>query len=49
VERGGRRYHINLGGDLNDKKKQVIIQPGLRRPPIDRFTPNNQPKKSRSV
>jgi hypothetical protein len=31
------------------KKNEIIIHPGLRWPPIDCFTPNNQPKKSRSV
>ncbi len=47
MERRGRRYRINLGSNLNDKKTQIIIHPGLRRPPINCFTPNNQPKRAR--
>jgi hypothetical protein len=31
------------------KKKQIMIHPGLRRLLINCFTPNNQPKMSRSV
>jgi hypothetical protein len=48
MERVGARYHINLGGDLNDEKNEIIIYLGLKRPPIDHFKHNNQPKKSQS-
>jgi hypothetical protein len=41
----GGRYCIDLGRDSNDEKiNKIIIHPGLRRPPIDHFTCNNQPK-----
>ncbi len=46
MERGGRCYHIDLGGDSNDKRKKYIIHPGFRQLPIDCFTPNNQPKRA---
>ena len=36
-------YSIDLGGDLNDKK-YIYKHIGLRRPLIDYFRHNNQPK-----
>jgi hypothetical protein len=41
----GGRYCIDSGGNSKDEKiNKIIIYPGLRRPPIDHFTCNNQPK-----
>ena len=48
MERVGARYFIDLVGELNDKKNEIIVHLGLRWPPIDHFTHYNQPKKSRS-
>ena len=44
----GGPYRIDLGGDSNDEKNEIIIHLGLRRPPMDHFTHNNQSKKSQS-
>ena len=38
-------YSIELGGDLNDTKN-IYIHLGLRRPLIDLFAHNSQPKTS---
>ena len=46
MEHVGACYRIDLGGDLNDEKNEIIIHLGLQWPPIDQFTHNNQPKKS---
>jgi hypothetical protein len=41
----GGRYRIDLGGNSNNEKiNKIIIYPGLRRPPINHFTCNNQQK-----
>jgi hypothetical protein len=41
----GGRYCIDLGGNSNDEKiNEINLYPGLRRPPNDHFTCNNQPK-----
>ncbi len=46
MERGGGHSPFDMGGNLNDEKKEKItIHLGLRWPLIDYFTCNNQPKK----